>query len=321
MSDLNDILDRLAFATQLDEQRKTLQGFLPKLSPLEGKWLARIILKQLGLGLPKSTIFKLVHPQAQELLAKTNDLEMVCLQLHDPSTTLDESKQVIMFKPFEQMLCGRLLVKYEASENDPKRRKESFGYLPPFPFIAETKFDGERFQMHYDSSREPSDQFRWFSRSRINYTSNFEQTLTRYIAPLIQPSCKSCILDGEMMAWKHSGEGYTHKAHQVDVRHMDTDPLHRPCFVVFDLVYYNGEAIMKRPLVERLRILESIFTFKEGIVKMSRQKMIRNQEELMRELNEAVANSQEGLIIKDTKSVYEIGTRSNQWLKVKPEVR
>ena len=78
--DLQRVLDQLAKnkhdkdkedpVTQ-EKQIKILQGFVRKLSPVEGKWLTRIILKHMDLGLTEASILKLVHPKAKDLMDTT----------------------------------------------------------------------------------------------------------------------------------------------------------------------------------------------------------------------------------------------------------
>ena len=82
--------------------------------------------------------------------------------------------EVELFQPFKPMLCTRL-TKLKGDDDDENgdgiglksiSRKDIAG-LPPPPFLVETKCDGERFQIHYDSTRPPHDQFRYFSRQII----------------------------------------------------------------------------------------------------------------------------------------------------------
>lgn len=64
-----------------DQQITILRGFIRKLTPKEGKWLVRILLKNLFLGLNKNQIFRLIHPKAAGLL-DTLDLETVSYKIH-----------------------------------------------------------------------------------------------------------------------------------------------------------------------------------------------------------------------------------------------
>jgi len=75
--ELHQVLDQLAKngdgereeeKVTLNKQIQILQGFVQRLGALEGKWLAKIILKKMDLGVHESTILGLIHPKAKELL-------------------------------------------------------------------------------------------------------------------------------------------------------------------------------------------------------------------------------------------------------------
>ena len=240
------------------------------------------------------------------------------MRLNDLNAVLDET-QVELFSPFKQMLCARLNVPYQVSD---KGRREDFGNLPDPPFLVEIKFDGERFQIHYDSARPSDEKFRFFSRSGIDHTSNFKSTLTHRLMPKVKSTCSSFILDGEMMAYRKSTGGFTHKGQNIDVRKMKPDdPEHCPAFVAFDIVYYNGRCFTNVPLQERLELMHEAVEEEAGVITLSQVKTLDSKELILEELNEAVDDFQEGLIVKQLNTVYEIGKRAQTWLKIKPEVR
>ena len=110
------------------------------MSAIEQKWLIRIILKDLKLGIGSIPILEMYHPDAQELYDVTNDLEKVCSSLTDPN---DRSFgiDISLFKPFRPMLADRALVAKILSKMGHK------------PFYVETKLDGERTQIHKNNER------------------------------------------------------------------------------------------------------------------------------------------------------------------------
>jgi len=79
ISELHHVLDQLARNQNVNQevQKKVIQRFLIRLTPLEGKWFCLLLLKSMQLGLNSSMIYKSVHPQAKEMLKKTADLEKV----------------------------------------------------------------------------------------------------------------------------------------------------------------------------------------------------------------------------------------------------
>ena len=54
---------------------------------LEQKWLLRVITKDLAIGLKEDKIFKMLHPDAQELYNSVCDLKQTCERCADPAPT------------------------------------------------------------------------------------------------------------------------------------------------------------------------------------------------------------------------------------------
>lgn len=74
-------------------------------------------------------------------------------------------------------------------------------FLQNKTYFVETKFDGERFQLHMKN-----EQFKYFSRNGFDYTNELGEnynsgSLTPYLKNVFCDDLKSIILDGEMMLW------------------------------------------------------------------------------------------------------------------------
>ncbi|VDL73359.1 unnamed protein product [Nippostrongylus brasiliensis] len=91
------------------------------------------------------------------------------------------------------------------------------------------------------------------------------------------------------------------------------------CLFVFDILRYNDDDLMARTLMERKRLLESQMKVVENRVVMSNYQLIRNGDhaKLKTMIWKAIDEGLEGLVLKDTKSIYEPGKR--HWLKVKKD--
>ncbi len=61
-----------------------------KLTAVQLKWVIRIILKDLKIGLRESTIMDAYHPDAGNLYNHTSSLEEVGEKLNDPKKRLNE---------------------------------------------------------------------------------------------------------------------------------------------------------------------------------------------------------------------------------------
>lgn len=338
LTEIHGTLNNLSKGSNSDvnqeQQKKIIQKLIRKLTPLEGKWLIRILLKDMHLGFSstKNVIYGLLHPKAKSISERISDLELFCQKLNDPEAEIDDV-DILLLNHFRPMLATRMDIIDSAFEGgslgssgsaESKERttcKSNWGKpdavtLPPPPFYVETKWDGERFQIHFDGS-----QLKYFSRRAFDFTHKFDETLTKKLLLQIKPGVHSFILDGEMMAFHLKHQMFTLKGHNIDVKTINKDNQnHCPVFVAFDLVYYNGIVLTKVPLRDRLDKLKAVFEAKEDVIRLSEVKMLNTKEEVIEKLNSAIDDGEEGLIVKDMNSHYEPGKRLVTWLKIKPEV-
>lgn len=113
----------------------------------EQKWLMRILLKEMKLGVGHKLILNTFHPDAEVLYDVSNNLMKVCQKLSDTSVRLHEV-DVEMFSPFRPML----------SEECDVKKVDVYFKKSPYYYI-ETKYDGERFQVHMEDGV-----YKYFSR-------------------------------------------------------------------------------------------------------------------------------------------------------------
>lgn len=55
----------------------------------------------------------------------------------------------------------------------------------------------------------------------------------------------------------------------IDVKSLKIGLTNQPCFVVFDILYLNGQTLTNKPLTERFKILEEIIQPLEGVIVIS----------------------------------------------------
>jgi len=235
------------------------------------------------------------------------------------------------------MLCARLNIvgdsfsgnapdySQELETEESSKKTKSKGpdvTLPPPPFFIETKFDGERFQIHYDGTA-----FKYISRKTHSYTKNFNETLTPRLRAQIKPHVKSFIIDGEMMAWNKEMKHFTRKGKKLDVKKMTLNhSKYCPCFVAYDILYCDGQVLTQTPFKERMQILDTLFVPKADVIQISEKKIISASSpnplgDVMKLLDDAISMEEEGLVVKEMDSIYLPGQRHVSWLKIKPEVR
>ena len=128
------------------------------------------------------------------------------------------------------------------------------------------------------------------------------------------------VLDGEIVAFKDGKPNFNtlqsrmHVADPVDAaRRSATTPV---LFVAFDLLHLDGHDTMALPLENRRALLEQIDD-DEPCWTICEQH-VDNVDGL---LDAVIASGIEGIMAKSTRSVYQPGRRSPDWIKIKPRLR
>ncbi|XP_005097120.1 DNA ligase 4 [Aplysia californica] len=311
IEEVNADLDAIAIGNAnkaKDAVRKHMLHLLTNLSATEQKWLIRMIVKELKVGLSQASVLAVFHPDAEELYNVNNNLEKVCRLLRDPKTRAHEIG-ITVFSPFTPMLGER------ASPDKVEKLMDNKTYF------IETKYDGERVLLHKDG-----DEYKYYSRSGNEYThifgSNaFEGTLTPYIANCFMPGVDKCILDGEMLGYHAATDSFGTKGEQFDIKSRDCVERtgYQPCVQVFDVLLLNDRVLTNTPLRDRLPLLEDVFTPVKGRIIRSVYTSANTNQECADALNEAIDNKEEGIMVKLADSVYRPNTRKGGWFKIKPE--
>ncbi|KAL7845764.1 hypothetical protein AOLI_G00239560 [Acnodon oligacanthus] len=306
---VNDFLDSVAMnnaGKQKDLVKKSLLHLITQSSALEQKWLIRMILKDMKLGVSKETVLQVFHPDAPELYNVTTDLDKVCRQLHDPSISLNEVS-IGLFSAFKPMLAAVANI---------RQAEKQMGNQT---FYLETKLDGERIQLHKDG-----DVYKYYTRNSFEYTQQFgasplEGSLTPYIHNVFKPHVVNCILDGEMMAYNSMTETFMQKGSKFDIKRLMDDSDLQTCFCVFDVLLVNDQKFGNEPLKKRYDTLQTVFTPIKGRIQLVPRTEAKTMQEVVNALNEAIDNREEGIMVKDPMSIYKPDKRGEGWLKIKPE--
>ncbi|XP_077370494.1 DNA ligase 4 [Festucalex cinctus] len=309
IKEVNDFLDSVAInnaSKKKDLVRKSLLHLITQSSALEQKWLIRMILKDMKLGVSKETVLQVFHPDAAELYNVNTDLNKVCQQLHDPSVSLSDVS-IGLFSAFKPMLAAVANI-----GNVEKQMGNS-------PFYIETKLDGERIQLHKDG-----DVYKYFSRNAFDYTQQFggsplEGSLTPHIHNVFQKHIVNCILDGEMMAYNPTAKTFMQKGSKFDIKRLMEDSELQTCFCVFDVLLVNSQKLGKETLKKRYGILQMVFTPVNGRIHLVAKTEARTMQDVVNALNDAIDHREEGIMVKDPLSIYKPDKRGEGWLKIKPE--
>jgi DNA ligase-1 len=313
-----------------------VRELLARASPLEAKYLVKIMTGDLRIGLKESLVEEAIARAYGATLAEVQRANMLVGDIGETlglaaRAALDQA-HMRMFHPLGFMLASPA----ESAE-------EALSYFEHAS--VEDKYDGVRAQAHVSQG-----EVRFFSRTRDEITESFPE-LPDALAGLPQDA----ILDGEIVAWSYSEEGegralpFTALQQRLGRKKVSAELLRRVpvVYLVFDVLYAGEELLLERPLRERMSILDAllaaerrmhqrgtetqrtaqgflIFGDDEGPVV---QRLIRapfwrasTPDELEALFTAAQARGNEGLMIKDLESPYTPGRRGKSWLKMKREL-
>lgn len=294
-------IDR-ALSQIVDQADNQFTVLYQKCSAVNLKWLVKIILKNMKLKIPDKMILDCYHPFANALFERYHHLSKVCEYIESGEAER-AVKEIKPFLPVRAMLAQKLtsdINKHFLSNNE---------------MYAETKMDGERFQLHYEEGI-----YKYYSRKSHDYSEGFNKLIT----PLIKfkTVVHSLVLDGEMLIWNKKKCRFITKGENVniDVKRINYEgESYRPCFCPFDVLYFNGTCYMNRAYSDRVKILENLIEEEEGVIMRVKPIKVRDSDHLTELINEAMNNQEEGLILKKSQSVYKPGERNAGWYKLKPD--
>ena len=327
ITEVNDRLDRLSAAQKEDQQEPIFSEFYEQMNPDELLWLIRIILKQMKVGATEKTLFRIWHPDAENLFNISSNLRRVCWELHDPSIRLEgEDRGIALMQCFQPQLA-QFQIQSMQKMVDKMGRTESDD-----EFWIEEKLDGERMQLHMitDDSIPGGKRFGFWSRKAKDYTYLYgngfmddNSALTRHLKDAFEERVENIILDGEMVTWDPELD------RMVEFGHLKTAALAeqknpfskgpRPLYRIFDLLYINGTSLTNHVLRDRRKVLETVVKNVDRRLEVHTYKKAHRVADIEPILHEVIEDASEGLVLKNPRSPYRLNQRNDDWMKVKPE--
>ncbi|HHY21890.1 MAG TPA: DNA ligase [Bacilli bacterium] len=174
-------------------------------------------------------------------------------------------------------------------------------------WIAQVKWDGVRMLTYFDGQV-----VQLFNRRQRERTHIFPE-LTEISS---FTSAKSLILDGEVIALGEDGKPSFHEVMKRDgIRRLervkDVMQLVPVYYMLFDILYYNGEFVTNLPLKERLELLSEIIEPNDKIQLVPAQNEGQTLFEVVKQHN------LEGIVCKNLTSRYIINGKNSDWRKIK----
>ncbi|RLF02864.1 MAG: ATP-dependent DNA ligase [Thermoprotei archaeon] len=313
-------LDKIAKTSgegSIDAKVKYLTSLLIDSSPLEARYIARLVDRTLRLGVADMTILEALalskgsrelKPILEDAYNKYPDIGYIAKILFEEGIDGVKKIEVTPGIPVRPMLAERVKSPEEAWE-------KTGGKL-----AAEFKYDGERVQIHkFDGGNK----ILIFSRRLENITHQFPD-LIEIVKKNVK--AKNVIFEGEAVAFDpETGEFKPFQELMHRKRKHDIDRIVREIPVTlraFDIIYLEGESLIKKPFIERRKKLEEIIEVNDYI-KPSEIIYPKDIKELWEFFHLAIESGCEGLVIKSMASnaIYQAGARGWLWIKLKRDYR
>jgi len=292
---------------------RLLIDLLNDASPLEARYIVRIPLGKLRLGVGDATILEALalaktgsrdfKEQLERAYNLCSDLGYVAKVLYEKGPEAIRNFKVVVGIPIRPALAQRA-----------QSAEEIIARLGTC--AAEAKYDGFRCQIH-----KKGDKVWIFSRRLENMTDMFPELVE---GTLKQIDAEEAIFEGEAIAYnEETGEFYPfqmtiQRKRKYGIREAAQEfPLK---LFAFDLLYVDGEDYTQKPYRERRAELER--RVKKGeVIDLSERRIVSTAKELQRFFESCVERGLEGIVAKDLNAPYIAGARKWAWIKLKRSYR
>jgi DNA ligase-1 len=283
------------------EKLLSVRKLLGNAHPLEGRYLVRIMLEELRIGVGEGSVreaiakaFNVDAGLVEHAMQALNDLgEVARLAKVGPDALKDV--HITLFHPVRMMLAQAGTIPDMIKEHG--------------EVAAEFKYDGSRFQFH-----KKGNWCRMYSRRLEDVTG----ALPDVIQQLLGATDHDLIIDGEVIAIKEGRPmPFQSVLRRFRRRHDVAGASEEIKLVphVFDILYLDGETLIDLPLLERREKLEKAVKF------FLAPQVISSDHNVIGQTYQAALDAgHEGLMLKVLSSPYSPGQRGKNWIKIKPEV-
>jgi DNA ligase-1 len=288
-----------------------LRDLLARSDPLTAKYIVKVLSGELRIGLREGLVEAAIAKAFDRPLDEvkwagmlTGDIGAMAELARDDR--LDEAS-LALFHPIKFMLAS--------PAEDAAEIVKRLGV----PVWVEDKYDGIRAQLHRDG-----DDIRLYSRDLHDISNQFPE-----IVDGARGLSWDGILDGEILAWR-DGTVLPFIALQARLGRKSPSAAIRSevpvIYVAFDVLGLGRggdapvEALLREPLDDRRRTLEALrlpLANDGGVFALSHLVSVSSEEALEDAFLGARERRNEGLMVKDPRSIYSPGRRGLGWLKMK----
>jgi DNA ligase-1 len=286
------------------ERVDRLFGLFTRAGPLEARYLARLVLSEMRIGVGEGTVrdavseaFDVPVETVERAIQLTTDPGAVAVRAREEGVAGLEAVDLSVGRPVQAML---------AEAGTATEAVEAWGEV-----AVETKFDGARVQVHRDEHGD----VRTFSRNMEDVTD----ALPEVVEFVDRQAETPLILDGEVVAVDDAGDPLPFQEvlrrfrRKHDVARTRAEVAVE--FHAFDCLHRDGTDLLDAPLTERRDHLEA--ALKAGVSPLT---LADDADDIETLETDALAAGHEGVMLKNPTSAYTPGKRGRNWLKRKPDV-
>ena len=329
VAEVDDRLREIAATTGEGSEGRRLDalfGLFNRASPAEAKFLARLVLGEMRIGVGAGTVRDAIaaaflrervadadeEPEYDEgpvdaadavdaverALQVSNDYGMVARVARDEGRAGLDAVGLDVGRPVQAML---------AQAGSATEAIEDWGEA-----VVETKLDGARVQVHYDG-----EETALFSRNMDDVTDPLPEVVEFVESAVDVP----VVLDGEVVAVADDGsplpfqEVLRRFRRKYDVERMREEV--RVELRAFDCLHADGDDLLDAPLSERHDRLRALLGDTDAV---SEPVVTEEPNDIAAVEARALETGHEGIMLKDPESTYAPGKRGRNWLKRKPDV-
>lgn len=301
LAETESIIGRLSETRGIKNKIALLSAILRHATPLEAKYLIKLLAGDLRIGLRESLVEDAIARAVAQPLTRISQVNMLLGDIGETAVRARANDltdvSMRLFHPIKFMLAT------------PAADLADIARTMPSEFFVEDKFDGIRAQAHIREGRVAI-----YSRTMDEITHRFPELE----APLRNIKTDA-VIDGEIvpavgeqiLAFSELQKRLGRKT--IGEKLLKEVPV---ILVAYDLLYAGGRVLTDEPLNERRRILEDIIS-QDSVIRVSAAKLCNEVAALDEEFDQARARGNEGLMIKSPVSLYKPGRRGRDWLKLK----
>jgi len=307
LADIVQIFQELRAAKGPANKAGVLKQALSSLSALEGSYLVRLLTGELRMGSREGLVEEALAKAFAQSPAEVREAAMLCGDLGQAARLASRQElhlaQPVLFVPIKVMLASP-----EETAEDIWQRLAADSPSPSAVWL-EDKYDGIRAQIHVGQGR-----VEIYTRDLKKITQQFPE-----IAAAGSRLDDSVIVDGEIVAYAENKKLTFHDL-QRRLGRKDQGDLFVASditvkYVVFDILWLDGESLLNIPLQERRQHLDKLM-FPQLWQRID-VVIAGSAEAIESAFHAARRAGNEGLIAKDSQSLYTPGRRGKTWLKLK----